>query len=126
NFIPGTKKTWEVSVEKSLGKSYSLKGDIYQRPKQSGPFGRNILIADLEIRKYLGRNRAFNNLSGQYLSVSKTFNFNSKPGSYFVYGYGNYAFSGQNRYFNEANLGQIKWGQQYGGMLDVGLKLGLK
>ncbi|AWW00500.1 hypothetical protein [Arcticibacterium luteifluviistationis] len=121
-----TQKIWEVSGEIRLRGLNSLKLDIYQKPR-FGNYGGVYLISNLEFRRYLKSHSVLNNLSGKYISISKTFNLAKfdEPGAYNRH-IDSFNFSDQTNYSADRSIADIKYGQQFGGFIDMGLKFGLR
>lgn len=126
NFIFSTQKTWMISGEFKLFSQNSVKLDFYQKTR-SADFIPSYLIANIEYRKYLKKKAASTNLSGNYVSLSKTFNFSdfeSIYGNQFLGGF-NFSYD-QNLYSAGRSVTDLRLGQQFGSFMDMGIKLGVK
>ncbi|MCR9062925.1 MAG: hypothetical protein NXI00_03110 [Cytophagales bacterium] len=124
-FLLNTTKAPEISGELKLFKQNSVKANLSFTPRSFLSFG-NYPLLDLEWRRYLKHKNEVGNLSGAYVSISKTFNFGEAKSFPDYYWSGGSSSIGQNRYIEPLRSFQIDIGQQYGSVLDVGLRLGLK
>jgi hypothetical protein len=116
------RKGLSFSLEYQIGKKFSAKANIVEKPSSSFDGSRKWRYG-IEFRKYFNKSSHLNTLSGKYIGLGLLWHDANleelKPAT----GYINYTLSPYRTGKKDIHL---KLGQQFGGSLDFGLDLGFK
>jgi hypothetical protein len=120
-----TVKTWDASIEKRLFGKTSGIISFHEKPRMIDFLGKASVL-EIGLRHYLGNKdgRALG-LSGTYLQLTKTFFLTEPKSPYQDTPFAFYNFYSQNYYSGEKRVASIKFGQQFGNFLDLGIEAGI-